>query len=145
MKSILAVLTLALILFTAGLAGPGCVATAPGSSPFIVNVERVETIAPPAFDLVLAIDDSNRPYWRTNTPRFHAFCESLRAPVPFHGANYPASITALLQLQESKVAFKQGRGDSNALFQAYSQINLLLADAQAWATVIVKPTTTANP
>ena len=115
-------------------------ATAPGSSPFIVSVERVETVAPGAFDLVLAIDDANRSYWRTNTPRFHAFCESLRAPVPFHGTNYPKSITALLDLQESKVAFKEGRGSSNALAQAYTQVNLLLSDAQAWSTLVSKPT-----
>lgn len=117
----------------------GCVATAPGSSPFIVGVERMETIAPGAFDLVLAIDDSNRSYWKTNTPRFHAFCEKLRAPMPFHGTNYPTAITSLLQLQESKVAFKEGRGSSNALNQAYVQLNLLLTDAQAWSTLVVKP------
>ena len=117
----------------------GCVATAPGASPFVVNVERLQTVAPGAFDLVTTVDDSNRAYWRTNAPRFHAFVEKLRMPVPVNGTNYPACVAGLLQLEDAKVAYKAGRGDSNTLWLVFTEVSLLYNDATTWSSVVTKP------
>ncbi len=138
-NGLVGVLVLLLAAFAASQWIIGCASVATGSSPFVVNVERVETVAPGAFDLVLGIDDSNRPYWRTNAPRFHAFAEQLRRPVPYMGTNYPASITALLQLQQVKTDYKAGRATSNALWSAFVIVNDLYTDATVWASAVTKP------
>src|SRR5581483_810783 len=69
----------------------GCAHLQPCADPVVVNVERVQTVAAPTFDLVLSTDDTARPLWAQKAPAFHDFCEWLRQPQTVGLANGAAT------------------------------------------------------
>ncbi len=59
----------------------GCSSLDPGARAVVVRAEQSIVIANVTFDAAVHIDDSNRPFFRTNAPAFHQFAEWLRTPV----------------------------------------------------------------
>lgn len=119
----LAVFLTAVTLFSA------CMRLEPGADPFVVNAERVETVAVSTFDLVLGVDDANRVFFMEQAPKFHEFCEWLRAPQPIWGTNSaPRAIAMVVNLNDVKRAYKRGLQSSNTLNAA------ILALAEAYST-----------
>ncbi|MGO8839463.1 MAG: hypothetical protein ACLP7I_12025 [Limisphaerales bacterium] len=122
----------AVILFAAG-----CASTQPGADPLVVNVERAETVGQSTFTLLLDVDNSNRPYWQTNAPAFHTFCQWLRQPQTIEGTNtQPRAIALLLSLDDVKLDYKAAQTSSNALTEALATFQGVLSQASAWSTLI---------
>lgn len=120
----------------------GCMLhTAPGADPLVVNVERAETLGKSTFDLVLNTDNDNRPFWRTNAPAFHGFCEWLRQPQTVEGTNtLPRAAAMLVSLDDVKLSYQSHGASSNALASALGAFSEIVNQASAWATVVKKPT-----
>lgn len=114
----------------------GCAHLAPGADPLVVRVEQTQTTAKGAFDLVLKFDHANRPYWRTNAPAFHDFCEWLRVPTTTTaGVSLPRCSAMLWTLDSVKVAYKAGSASSNALVTALATVTEAANQANAWLTI----------
>lgn len=132
-------LPLNLILFGAvvSIFAAGCVGLQPGADPLVVRVEQTETVAKSTFDLVLGVDDSNRPFFATNAPPFHRFCEWLREPQTVEQTNtLPRCSAMLLSLDDVKLDYKAARVSSNDVFIVLQTVNGAMAQANAWLTVV---------
>ena len=114
----------------------GCSSLQPGADPLVVNAERVETVGKSTFDLVLNLDNSNRPYWQSNAPAFHDFCQWLRQPQTIEQTNtLPRAAAMLLSLDDVKLDYQSARSSSNALVEALATFQGVLNQAQAWQTL----------
>jgi hypothetical protein len=118
-------LALALLAITSG-----CSHLQPGADPLVVRCEQTETIAYATFDTFLQIDDSNRAFWKTNTPALHSFAEYLRAPVPDGTANCQRGISYIRGLNTVKRAYKQGSASSNAVVTILATVETAVIEAQ---------------
>ena len=130
------------LLFGFGLlAFTGCVAIAPGSSPFVVNVERSLTVGQGTFDFVLHLDQTDRGFFQTNAPAFHQFCEWLRTPTPVATTNAPRSLAILINTQELKRIYKADRsaGNSNDLYAAWLVLDGAILQSHSWSNIITRP------
>lgn len=118
----------------------GCTAIQPGQDPLVVNIERIQTVAAPTFDIVLSTDDSNRSFFQTKLPAYHSFCEWLRQPqsVPLSSGtltNVQRSIALQFNLDNVKLAYKAGKATSNDLFTAGTTLQSVVSQASAWLTI----------
>lgn len=139
------------LLLIAGLSATliGCAAIQPGADPLVVNVERAQTMAAATFDLVLATDQADRGFWRTNAPAFHNYCEWLRVrqPVTLHDGsvtNLQRALAMQVGLDKLKLDYKASKVSSNALFEAYTVFNTAAREAEAWLTLVQLPSTATN-
>jgi len=124
----------------------GCATVAPGNDPIVVNAERVESSAIAAFDLVVNVDNVNRPFWKTNAPPFHAFVEWLRAPQTFQVTNIvPRGSALVLSLHQVKIDYKASRVSSNLLVTATSTLLSAVNQANSWLAVTTNATVTPTP
>ena len=118
----------------------GCAPLQPGADPLVVRTEQTLTSGKATFDLVLAVDDSNRTFWRTNAPGFHNFVEWLRQPqavqLPNSTTNLPRCYAMLWQLDEIKSDYQASRASSNAVIEALTTLQSTLQQATAWEAVI---------
>lgn len=116
----------------------GCATLNPGANAFIVRVEQGQSIAGTTFDLVLNLDNDARPFWRTNAPAFHQFCEWLRAPVVYSNAPLQRVLAMQANVQDLKVAYKATRdaGNSNNLFLAWTVLDTAIGQAGAWSMIV---------
>lgn len=144
-KKILNALLLAVwIVSLAAIITPGCVTPQPGADPFVIKVEQSQSLANATVQFVLDIDNSNRPFWRTNAPAYHQFCEWLRTPVPWGNPPTNTLVRALAiqwNVQEAKLAYKQNRGPegSNTLFAAWSLMNTVINQSVSWSNIVTQP------
>jgi hypothetical protein len=121
-----------------GITITSCASLAPGADPLVVRVEQTETTAKSTFDLVLNEDNSNRPFWMTNAPAFHAFCEWLRQPQTVEVTNtLPRASAMLLSLDDVKVAYQASKtaGNSNLLYTIVATTEAAVSQASAWITI----------
>ena len=126
----------------------GCAALSKGADPLVVRTEQAETDGKAAFDLVLDVDNSNRGFFRTNAPGFHAFCEGLRVPVTVDLTNTLPTASAYLQsLDDVKVAYQNAKATSNALATAILTLEAVVNQAMNWeaALTAITNTPTARP
>jgi len=116
---------------------PGCATVAPGNDPIVVRAEQVEAGAIASFDLVLNLDQANRPFWRTNAPGFHQFCEFLRAPQVVNITNTaPRGVAMVLSLQQVKADYRASRASSNLLEVAISTLSSAVGQAKSWMSIV---------
>ena len=96
------------------------------------------TGASATFDFVLAIDNADRGFWKTNAAAFHKFCEGLRAPVAYNGTNVPACVPAQLNADDLKLSYQASKsaGNSNALYSAWSVLSTLLTQTGSWSNIV---------
>ena len=120
----------------------GCAALQPGADPLVVRAEQAQTVARSTFDFVLTLDNTDRGFWRTNTPTFHSFCSFLREPMPYKGAPMPRVIYVQIQLDDLKLAYKGAKTttNSNALYTALIVLQELSSQAAAWQIISTLPT-----
>lgn len=132
----------------------GCGTIQQGHDPLIVRVEQAETMAADTFDTVLRLNSVNRPFWRTNLPAFHEYCEWLRETqaVTFRlrSSNAPGgfvtrtaiatrSSAMVIELNEVKHEYRAGKASSNTLWGVYSALNSALAKASEWVSSLSAP------
>lgn len=109
----------------------GCALLQPGADPIVVHTEQTETVALSAFETAMLVDNANRAFWKTNAPAFHAWCENMRSPMVIDVTNvYPRGIAILKALDTTKLAYKQGYANSNALATALAVVETAVAEAQ---------------
>lgn len=118
----------------------GCASVQPGQDPLVVNVERAQTVAAPTFDMVLTVDNAQRPFWQEKAPAFHDFCEWLRQPQAVTlsdgtATNVQRAIAMQLNLDNVKLAYKSGRASSNTLVTAMTTLQSAAQQASAWLTI----------
>jgi len=137
-KKLLIIPLLALFIVT----GMTCRPLDPGADPFVVRVEQSQTVANATFDFVLNLDQSNRPFWRTNAPAFHQFCEWLRTPQKYGTNTVPRAVLIELNVSDLKLAYKASRtsGNSNALWSAWSVLNQAIIQSTSWSNIVTTPT-----
>lgn len=117
----------------------GCATLQPGADPLTVRVEQAETSATAAFDLILNVDDSNRTFWATNVPPFHAFAELLRSPTPVTGLgtnSLPKCLAVVWNVDQLKVSYKNGTASSNDVVTAFDVLTKLTTQATSWESVV---------
>jgi hypothetical protein len=119
----------------------GCASIAPGNDPIVVNAERAQQYAESTFDLVLTIDNSNRPLWESKAPAFHDFCEWLRQPQQAFLAdgtatNVQRDIAMQLNLDKVKLDYKASKVSSNAVLEAVATLESAERQASSWLSVI---------
>ena len=117
----------------------GCAAVQPGADPLVVRTEQTESIAFSTFNLVVHVDDANRPFFMTNAPAFHQFAEWLRAPQmvmqsPTNTITLPRGAAMLWSLDATKRAYISSKTYSNSLVSAVATVEHALAEAQMWLT-----------
>jgi hypothetical protein len=115
---------------------PGCAHLQPGADPVVVRCEQVETDAKASFDLALHVEAANAPFWATNVPAFHNFCNWLRTPTTIGSTNLPRCSAMLLSLNDLKHDYEAGEASSNALVLAFTTIDGLGSEASNWLTVV---------
>jgi hypothetical protein len=131
------VLPLALVFLVTFLVG--CATVGPNADPLVVRVEQTETIALSTFDTVLSLDNSNREFWKTEVPGFHAFCEWLRAPQQLTTKVLPRGSAMLWSLNEVKIAYKKQATTKDRLIAALSVVESALHQAQGWLSQTQSP------
>ena len=121
----------------------GCATLNPGADAFVVRAEQAQTAANASFDFVLHMDQVNRPFWQTNAPAFHTFCEWLRTPTPY-GASLaiPRCVVMQINVDDLKLAYKASKtsGNSNALFYALSVLGTAVNQSTSWSNIVTTPT-----
>lgn len=123
------------------LAISGCVRLQPGADPLVVRVEQTETIAYSTFDMVLNVNNANRPFWRTNAPPFHSFCEWLRQPITVNVTNtLPRAAAMIMQMNVVKNDYKAGKAGSNAVNTILITLQSALNQASAWSVIVTNNT-----
>lgn len=122
----------------------GCALLQKGANPIVVRVEQTEAIAYTTLDTALKIDDANRPFFKTNAPPFHQFCEQLRAPVQVGQVYYPRGVAGIKILDNTKLAYQAGQSSSNALITALATVETFTAQAQQFIVQINSTATTTN-
>lgn len=115
-----------------------CAPLQPGADPIVVRTEQAQIVAASTFDMVLAQDNSDRSFWRTNAPAFHSFCEWLRQPqaVPGMTNTLPRDLAMQWNVDQVKLAYKSGAATSNALAQAVSTLSEAIRQASVWLAVV---------
>lgn len=134
-----------LLMLTAILAGfvTACAPLQPGADPVVVTIERTGTTAKGTFDAILNIDNSNRAFFRTNTPGLHNFCEWLRQPQTVDETNtLPRSAAMLVSLDDVKLAYKAGRASSNEVFTVLTTVTSAESQASSWMNVVTNQPST---
>ena len=124
----------------------GCVALAPGARPEVVRTEQSLAVANATFNGVVHVDQSNRPYFRTNAPGFHAFAEWLRQPVtlpPLTNAE-PRGIAIIRSANAVKNTYKSQPTTNNyaALITSLATVEAATAQAQSWLASVTATTNT---
>lgn len=115
---------------------PGCATVGPGNDPLVVRAEQAETSAKATFDMVLHTDDANRPFWQSNAPAFHTFCEWLRQPQVAGTNTLPRASAMIWQLNTVKRDYKGAKNTySNALVTALVTLQSSLSQASYWASI----------
>lgn len=115
----------------------GCASIRPGNDPLIVRAEQTETIAIGAFDLVVNLDNANRPFWRTNIPAFHQFAEWLRAPQVVNQTNtLPRGAAMIWSVNSVKQDYKVNRAQSNLLITAIATLQSAIGQANGWLNLV---------
>jgi hypothetical protein len=115
----------------------GCVHLQPGADPLVVRTEQFLTSAQGTFQYVLKVDQVDRPFWQTQAPAFHAFCEELRRPTPYQVTNtLPQYRVALLSLADVKRDYQTAKASSNDLFTALTTLQSVNQQAGAWLTIV---------
>ena len=117
--------------------GIGCAAIQPGNDPLVVRTEQTLATGKSVFDATLGIDNANRPFFKTNAPAFHIFCEWLREPqaVPELSTTLPRASAFLYSLDSVKRDYKASRSNSNALYSALVTFESVSAQTAAWLTI----------
>lgn len=117
-----------LVLFIAG-----CASLQPTANPLVVRAEQTEKAAFATFEMVLHVDDSNRPFWSTNAASFHQFCEWLRQPTVVNVTNtLPRGAAIILTLDNTKKAYQSNLVGQDQLAAALAAVEKALADAQLY-------------
>lgn len=118
-----------------------CATLNPGADPFVVRVEQTQAVASSTFDFVLRFDNANRPFWRTNAPAFHSFCEWLRTPQDYRGTNMARAVVIQLNADDLKLAYKNAKtaGNSNALYLAWTVLSEAILQSTSWSNIVVSP------
>lgn len=115
----------------------GCAQLKPGTDPLLVRTEQTEAAAKSTFDLILSIDHSDRGFWRTNAPAFHAFAEWLRQPqIVFVTNILPRASAMIVSLNNVKHEYMLSKAYSNSLVSAIAVLEAANVEAGAWAGVI---------
>lgn len=116
----------------------GCAHLQSGADPFVVRVEQAQTVAAPSFDLVLRVDQANRPFWKTNAPEFHKLCEWLRTPVPYSSSNIQRVLAIQANVSDLKIRYKSSKTpeNSNLLWSAWAVLDEAGKQANSWATIV---------
>lgn len=125
-----------LVVIASALLWVGCNTVQPGSDPILVRTQQVETASKSTFELLMKIDSIDRGFWRTNAPAFHNFVEDLRTLTPYKGKEVRRWRAALLDVNDVKLAYQQGKADSNALFSVTYALETALNKANAWITIV---------
>lgn len=124
----------------------GCALLQPGADPLIVRTEQSESIGYSLFETVQTVDNSNRSFWQTNAPGYHAFCDWLRQPVVLDQTNlFPRGLAMLHSLDTVKLDYKQGYATTNALITALSTVDAAIVQAQQYLAVINAPKVVKSP
>lgn len=135
-------LTIALTAFIATIV-VSCAILQKGEDPLVVRTEQAEALAKANFDLVLAIDNSDRGFWILKAPRFHQFCEWLRQPTPVWQTNWlPRASAMILSVNNIKRDYIASKSYSNVLFSALITLESASTEAGAWSIIV---TNTAKP
>jgi hypothetical protein len=114
----------------------GCAQLRPGEDPLVVRAEQTEAAAKASFDLILNIDHSDRGFWRTNAPAFHAFAEWLRQPTVVWITNsLPRASVMIANLNNIKTDYLLARQGSNVLITAISVLQSVSSQAGAWSII----------
>jgi hypothetical protein len=114
----------------------GCASVASGNDPLIVRGEQAEKGGIVIFDAVVNQDDSNRAFWKTNAPAFHAFAEWLRSPITIEQTNtLPRGVAIIKQLDDLKLAYKASASYSNAYYSALVTAESAITQGSAWITI----------
>ena len=133
----LCVTLIAVSLVSIWLSISGCAPLKPGADPLVVRAEQVESTAKITFDLVLNVDNTDRGFWRTNAPAFHAFCEWLRVPMVIWVTNtLPRASAMIAGLDTVKSDYLLARQGSNALITAITVLQSASSQASAWGSVV---------
>lgn len=114
----------------------GCAHINPGQDPFVVEIERTETIAKSTIDFVLNTDNSDREFWRSNAPEFHNFCEGLRQPQAAGTNVLPRASAIMWDLNEAKVSYKKGLLSSNQTYAVLMTVKSVLHSASEWQGIV---------
>ena len=128
-------IVLAVILLTGLLPAAflGCAHVAPGQDPLIVRAEQAETVAANTFNLVVTVDDANRPFFIANVPEFHKFAEWLRQPVFVDGTNQlPQGLAIVKNLDNVKLSYKSAQASSNVFFTTIIVLESTVSQAAGW-------------
>lgn len=116
----------------------GCTALKPGADPLVVRTEQTLSTASPTFDLVLRLDQANRPWWQSNAPAFHTFCEWLRTRTPYQNTNAMRCIVMQFNVDDLKLAYKANKTatDSNALYTALLTLSSAMSQSSSWINIV---------
>lgn len=120
----------------------GCATVDPNADVLVVRTEQSLSTANATFDFVLRVDQGNRPFWRTNAPAFHQFCEWLRTPQSYGVSTVPRAVVLQLNVDDLKLAYKQSKtaGNSNALYTAWAVLNQAVLQSTSWSNIVTTPT-----
>lgn len=115
----------------------GCATIQPGNDRLVVTAERMETVAISSFDLVVNIDNANRPFWRTNLPAFHEFAEWLRQPqIVWQTNSLPRGAAMVANVNNIKNDYKASKVDSNVLVSAIAVLQSAMGQANGWLSLV---------
>jgi len=117
--------------------GVGCASIQPGNDPLVVRTEQTLATGKSLFDTTLGIDHANRPFFATNAPAFHIFCEWLREPqaVPELSGTLPRASALLYSLDTIKRDYQASKASSNTLYTALATFESVSSQAGAWLTI----------
>jgi hypothetical protein len=121
---------------TLGATLTGCASLQPGADPLVVRAEQAQATGQAAFDLALELDNSNRDFYSTNTPAFHAFCQWLRQPQDYGTNSLPRAEVMILQLDDLKTAYKSDSIYSNSLLAGVLTLETAATQAASWSNVL---------
>lgn len=141
MKKFLALTFVALV--ASVLCFTACAPLDPKADPLVVRTEQVQLISEGGLDFIIATDQLDRGFWRTNAPAFHKFCEYLREKLPAAGlpdgrTNLQRYLLSQWELDQAKLAYKGAKSaaTSNALRSAQISLKALEDQTAAWLTII---------
>lgn len=118
-----------------------CATVNPDADVLVVRTEQAQAGALATFDFIIYMDHSNRTFWRTNAPAFHAFAEWLRTPQSYGTSEVPRAVAIQLNLDDLKQTYKFARtsANSNALWAALQVLNAAVAQSWSWSNIITSP------
>lgn len=127
-KQAVVIASLALALFIGG-----CATVSPTANQLVVRCEQSQTVTFSTFDAVVHLDDSNRAFWKTNAPEFHAFAEWLRQPVVLNATNtLPRGAAIIWSVDQTKLTYKQTLTGKDQLVASLAAMETALREAQTY-------------